>query len=321
VSTSHLPELSGLSTAELNSLFQGAQSDIQLLRQLNEELKKRACDEATDLQIDVVMRLRILQKVNTGSPQAVVPPRHIPKDAVRAWLAELFQSRGLNEPDARPLFRYRLTDLEFDNAGELLRDLHRQGRLERPDPQSGALFVIFGAEWFRRKADNTFHVWDKLAPDILSEIPWTAKKDLTQLGLRYWRRPLRKSDHAREFLLSIALEGGFPVRVLAEGGRSWLRNYLNSVMRRALSVAEEDEDAIGTIADEEKGLLRESYRDQDFIELCADLVSTILRWRRRAEVEAQGIDPVILSIRSIRTGGRKSRSICPQVTIRLQRIS
>jgi hypothetical protein len=126
VSTSQLRELSGLSTAELKSVFQRAQSDIQLLRRLNEELKTRVCDEATDLQIDVVMRLRILQKENTGSGRTVVPTRHVPKDAVRAWLAELFQSRGINGPDARPLFRYRLTDLEFDNAG-----VDRPGRRTR----------------------------------------------------------------------------------------------------------------------------------------------------------------------------------------------
>jgi len=286
--------LAGLPTAELKSLFSRLQNDIQLLRQLNEELKKRDSDEATDLQIHVVMRIRALQGQNTGRDQIVVPARHMPEGPVRAWLAEFFQRRGIKGPDARPLFRYRLTDLEFDKSGTLLRELHHKGRLEKPDLRAGALFVIFGAEWFRRKADNAFHVWDRLAPDILSEIPWTAKRDLTQLGLRYWQRPLRKSDHAREFLLSIALEGGFPVRVLAEGGRSWLRSYLNSVMRRSLSVPEEAGDAIWTIASEEKGLLREGYRDQDFIELCADLVSTILRWRRRAEAEAEGIDPVIL---------------------------
>jgi len=293
VSTSHLGELGGLSTADLKLLFLRGQNDIQLLRQLNEELKTRASDADTDLQINVVMRLRILQRENTGIGLTVATDPQIRRGPVRAWLAEFFQNRGIERPDARPLFRYRLTDLEFDKAGKLLRELHLKGRLENPDLHAGALFVIFGAEWFRRKADNTFRVWDKLAPDILSEIPWTAKKHLTEHGLRYWRRPLRKSDHGREFLLSIALEGGFPVRVLAEGGRSWLRAYLNSVMRRSLSVPEGTDGAILAIAGEEKGLLRESYQDQDFIELCADLVATILRWRRLAEAEAQGIDPVI----------------------------
>jgi hypothetical protein len=134
--------------------------------------------------------------------------------SVRAWLDKFLNDRSIDRPDGRPLFRYRMTDLEFEGTRPLLRDLHRRGRLTHADRESGALFVIFGAERFRRKADSTFHVWDKLAPGILSEIPWSSKRDLTQFGLRYWGRPLSKSDHAREFLLSIALEGGFPVRVL-----------------------------------------------------------------------------------------------------------
>jgi hypothetical protein len=73
VSTSHLGELAGLSTADLKSLFLRAQGDIQLLRQLNEELKTRASDEDTDLQINVVMRLRNLQKENAGNGLTVEP--------------------------------------------------------------------------------------------------------------------------------------------------------------------------------------------------------------------------------------------------------
>ena len=77
MSTSHLGELAGLSTAELKLLFLRAQSDIQLLRQLNEELKTRDSDEDTDLQIDVVVRLRNLQRENTGIGLTVGPARHI----------------------------------------------------------------------------------------------------------------------------------------------------------------------------------------------------------------------------------------------------
>jgi hypothetical protein len=293
VSNSQLENLASLPTVQLRSLFHDASDDLDTLRQLNEELKKRKSDHATELQIAVVSRIRALQRQNTDRETPGVPVRPVSLNPVRAWLDKFFNDRDIDRPDGGPLFRYRMTDAEFDSTGPLLRDLHRRGRLAHADREAGALFVVFGAEWFRRKAESTFHVWDKLAPDILSEIPWAAKRDLTQFGLQYWGRPLRKSNHAREFLLSIALEGGFPVRVLAEGGRSWLRGYLSQVMRRALLAPEESEDAVRTIADEEKSLLRESYRDQDFIELCVDLVLAILMWRRRAEAEARGIDPVM----------------------------
>lgn len=211
--------------------------------------------------------------------------------SVAVWLAEFHKARGRSAPTGDPLYRYRMTDGEFESGQGLLGRLHAAGRLENPDGEAGALFVAFGAEWFRRHG-TTLQVWNNLAPDILANVTWQAKAALTDAGLTYWRRPLRRTDAGRQFLLTLALEGGFPVLVLREGGRGWLRTYLATVTGRSAALADVTDDVLLAIAREESGLLSASYRQDDFIALCAELVGSVLVWRRVASSEAAGLDPV-----------------------------
>lgn len=128
-----------------------------------------------------------------------------------------------------------MADSEYEQAKRILRRLAGAGRLVNPDSRAGALFVAYCAEWFRRESASTFLRWDDPAPDLFPSVPYASKQTLTTSGLEYWRRPLRRSAHAREFLLTVALEGGFPVRILAEGARGWLKEYLRAIMRRAIA--------------------------------------------------------------------------------------
>jgi hypothetical protein len=183
-----------------------------------------------------------------------------------------------------------MADSEYGQAKVVLRHLAHSGRLANPDRPAGALFVAFCAEWFRRESTSTFLRWDELAPDLFPLVPYSSKQRLTELGLDYWSRELRRSEHAREFLLTLALEGGFPVRILAEGARGWLKEYLRSIMRRAIAWQADKPDEILTIAEEERGRMRKSYRRDDFVALCSELVQRLLHLRQKAETEgADGI--------------------------------
>ena len=118
-------------------------------------------------------------------------------------------------------------------------------------------------------------------------MPYASKQALTTFGLDYWRRPLRSSQYAREFLLTVALEGGFPVRILAEGARGWLKEYLRAIMRRAIAWRVDTPAEILAIAEEERGRMRKSYQHDDFIALCSDLVANLLELRQKAEAESR----------------------------------
>jgi hypothetical protein len=176
-----------------------------------------------------------------------------------------------------------MKDEEFRALHTLVNRLHASGRLSAPDSYSGAIFVAFCAEWFRRESSSTFLRWNDPAPNILSQIPDEQKRELTEIGLRMWGRPLRVINDRRRFLLSIALEGGFPVRLLREGARGWLKDYLRAVMRRAIAFRVDEQEEILSIAQEERGRMRQSYQHDDFIALCSELIATLIQLRTEAE--------------------------------------
>ncbi|MBR1240306.1 hypothetical protein JQ620_09230 [Bradyrhizobium sp. AUGA SZCCT0274] len=278
-------DLSRLDDGQLADSFQRNRDDPRFLEALNEVLKRRDSDEAIALQIDVVKARRNLPLSVMPSGEGVRPRQPSP---IGDWLGAFLLSRRLARPDGRALYRYRMTDREYEQAKEILRRLAGSGRLVDPDRHASAIFVSFGAEWFRRESISTFLRWDALAPDIFPSVPYSSKQQLTLLGLKYWGRSLRRSANAREFLLTLALEGGFPVRILAEGARGWLKDYLCSIMRWAIAWRVDTRDEVLAIAEQERGRMRKSYQHDDFVALCSELVESLLHLRQIAEAESAG---------------------------------
>jgi hypothetical protein len=277
--------LSRLDDGQLAEMYQQRRDNLEFLDSLNEELKHRDSDEALDLQIEVVKARRSLVSATQAAEATAAPSQ---SSSVDNWLGAFVGARGVACPDGRAFYRYRTTDSEYGHAKLVLRQLASSGRLASPDYRAGALFVAFCAEWFRRESSSTFLRWDELAPDLFPSVPYSSKQQLTELGLNYWRRKLRRSKHVREFLLTLALEGGFPVRILAEGARGWLKEYLRAIMRRAVAWRVDTSDEILAIAEEERGRMRKSYQRDDFVALCSELVAALLQLRRKAEVEGAG---------------------------------
>ncbi|MBE1203682.1 STY4851/ECs_5259 family protein [Aminobacter carboxidus] len=272
-------DLSSLLDEQLAEMFQQRRDDLQFLEILNQELKSRTSDDALELQIEVVT----LRRAARTSGCARMASKPLSSGPVREWLRAYLGARGLPQPNGEPLYRYRMVDAEYGAAKRILHELSSSGRLVTPDRRAGALFVAFCAEWFRRESESTFLRWNELAPDIFPSVPYPSKQELTLLGLGYWRRELRTSDNAREFLLTLALEGGFPVRILTENERGWLKFYLRTIMRRAITHRLDTHQDILAIADEERGRMRKSYQRDDFIELCAELAARLIQLRREAE--------------------------------------
>ena len=278
-----MPEnLAALTDEALVSLFRERGTERAILEALNEELRGRDTDEAIELHLKVAAARRGLQSA-VAAPAA--PMRTGP---VRDWVRQFLLQRRLSVPDGRPIYRYRMADAEFDEAKGVLKVLARTGRLDDPDARAGALFVAFCAEWFRRESRSTFLKWDEIDPGLFPSVPYASKQKLTESGLKFWRRDLRRSAHAREFLLTLALEGGIPVQVFVDGARSWLRDYLRAILRRATAERVSSDDQLLDIAREERWRMRRSYDHDDFVAVCSELAMAILRLRQQAEANGVG---------------------------------
>jgi hypothetical protein len=163
-------DLSCLDDRRLAEIFQHKRNDPQFLEALNEVLKQRDGDEAIDLQIEVVKARRALPR--PAMPSEVVRPRQ--SGPLGEWLSAFLSVRNLPRPDGRPLYRYRMADGEYEQAKTILRRLAGSGRLADPDRHASAIFVSFGAEWFRRESASTFLRWDDLAPDLFPSLPYSS---------------------------------------------------------------------------------------------------------------------------------------------------
>jgi len=135
-----------------------------------------------------------------------------------AWLQNLLRKRGISAPDGRPLFGYHLTDDELPTLEKLVREM--LGELERTDRNNfrrfQPLLCLYAAETFRREHVEGPWTWTTVFDPlgVAQPNPQTLRLWI-EAGLKWWRRPLiQGQDGTRFFLVTIACEGGLPLRLL-----------------------------------------------------------------------------------------------------------
>lgn len=271
--------LNELSDQDLRAEFNRSRDNLARLEEISGVLKPRSTDEAIELHMEVLGLLRRLRKA-AGSATPSAPKRH--------WNAAFLLKRNLHAPDGRPLHQYRMTDQEYVELRESLRSSTR--RLLQEDGAAASMFVAFCAEWFRREATTLFLKWDSVAAEVLEALPYKVKTSLAEIGLKYWKRPLIKSEGGREFLLTLALEGGISARLLADGGSTWLSDYLRTVMRFALTGV--DRAYLRGFAHDMSWKVPPSYRQDGFVDLCCELIAELEKWRKELDQAPSNIDPV-----------------------------
>lgn len=286
-STSPLEELSNCDIQSLREKFQSRRTDLRFLELLNSELKKRNTDESNEFQIEVITAKKALSPPSRSTP-AAIKASSTGAPSPQNWVTSFLAARGLSRPTGRALHRYRMSETEYDDLKARLKSIADQGRLTVASDFISALFVPYCAEWFRRESSRTFLKWEDPLNALGVQIPYLLRQELTKRGLHLWSRQLRRSRSGREFLLTLALEGGFPVRILVDGTEGgWLRDYLRSIMRGGMSVAKSEEDILD-IAQAERERVRTSYQHEDFVALCAELAWRLLELRREVESASGG---------------------------------
>lgn len=296
-------QITDLAAFDLHSLreqFLARRSDLNFLESLNAELRSRNSDEANALQFEVIRAKRQIApavKPATSatprpsvSPGARQPPSHAAgrTSAPSIWIAPFLAQRGLRHPDGRALHRYRMTDDEFQALTAELKKAAAAGRFATASHFLAALFVPYCAEWFRRERRQTVLRWKDPLEKIGADIPYPIRRELTNRGISYWQRRVRQTGTENEFLLTLALEGGFPARILVDGTRrGWLKDYLRSILRRGMISARSAEETLD-IAQSERERVRSTYQHEDFVALCAELAWKLMELRRKAETLGGG---------------------------------
>ena len=145
---------------------------------------------------------------------------------LRGAFVSLLTTRGLDQPDGRPLYAYRFPRDELERHRDTLR---RVGRAALQDRNGAALVICQVAEWFRRERGGGHWDWIRPLKTLGLEygphapVQYRDVENLVDLGLRVWRRP---GPSGGERLLAIVREAGFPVASVREDPRisSWLKH-------------------------------------------------------------------------------------------------
>jgi hypothetical protein len=201
------------------------------------------------------------------------------------WRRHLLSHRQLAQPDGRKLYQYRLAESEFDALEKLLRNLPQLelSQISRIKGFSG-LFVLYAAEWWRRRFDGSHWSWDPILRDIGAEPEeWSAlqRSECVRLGLQEWDLVPREHGGLR-FLGAVAVQAGLPLRLLAQA-RGNIGQLLRQVLKQAGNSRVTHVDLL-TWVESLQGSLPRSYRQAAVYTLLAEVAWIVLRLKEEADL-------------------------------------
>lgn len=202
------------------------------------------------------------------------------------WYKTFLDKRDLNKPDGRPLYAYLTSKNEFDKFeitfyNWLKRQLQHKSlnRLVETDVHFNFFFVLYAAEWWKRKYKGGNWSWTPILQDLaLNPDDWTAPKrsKCIEKGFDTWQISL-KSNLGLRYLGSVALHGGLPMRLLAENNTS-----IGFVLQRTVNLIEGKVVYKGLIIswiESLKEYLPKTYQKNEIYHLLANVIQTILEFK------------------------------------------
>ncbi|MGE0810725.1 MAG: STY4851/ECs_5259 family protein [Immundisolibacter sp.] len=205
------------------------------------------------------------------------------------WERKLLLRHQLAGPDGRSLYQYRLTPAEFSDLERLLREC-----LSGPPPFNlsqgirspgfSSLFVLYAAEWWRRRFDGAHWSWEPILYDIGADPnEWNQlqRSQCVLLGFKEWGLQVRETGGLR-FLGAVAVQGGLPLRLLVQA-RGKIGQLLSQILRQAGNSSVTHSDLL-TWVESLQSSLPQSYRQAAIYTLLADVAWTILRLKDEANL-------------------------------------
>jgi len=195
------------------------------------------------------------------------------------WVSNVVARAGLTKPDGRPLNQYRLTDEEY---AELVKLLKLSGALGLENISQrlllwDAAFVFYASEWWRRQYAGQWG-WEGVFESIglrPADITINRRNQFIELGLKRWGRDVRIRDGRRQFLGTVATEGGLPLNQLAEGG-GWLKNVLVPAVKKHIA----RNLPLDVLIDAYEHFIPKSYRSPETKQVLEDIAISVVALRQ-----------------------------------------
>jgi len=206
--------------------------------------------------------------------------------ALSGWLGSFLERRQTAShklPDGRPLFRYRCDGTEFEALQRSLREQLR-GRLDNADGWTAVTFCLCAAEWWRRNYREGSWTWRGILDALgVGDVPHAQLAQLTERGLRFWGRRVLERGGRQEYLLSLALEGGMPLR-LVERPDTHVGRFLLRLIQELRDFPDPNTPAL-ELAQRSRHVLPSALQNEQVLMLSAELAAGVVLLQRQVRGE------------------------------------
>ena len=199
------------------------------------------------------------------------------------------------QPDGRPLYAYKCSDNEYEQLRDKIRSQMPdavRGRLsEGEEFRFAATFCFYAAEAFHRRHESGPWAWETVFAEIVHAPPNLPRiYEWVKTGLKLWQRPLLRSRNGdREFLITLACEGGLPLLLLRRESASlsrYFRELLAACHRQRHSNDYDSKEVACQIA---ARYLPASLRHDVVFQLSGDLIQSVIALQEQVDEAA---DPI-----------------------------
>lgn len=204
------------------------------------------------------------------------------------WLNAFFARRGLQRPDGRPLYAYKVIDDEYGQMKNHLRGVN----FGRNCPiEFCALWLLFAAEWWKREYDGCTWAWYPLfAAAEMHEPDQFAKQEWVESASTYWKL----TDAivvGKKHIGKVVVNGGLPLKLIREAGGNLsrlLRTVLVDISRSDVEVSQAH---VLLEVEAHKHQLPKSYQQKLVYNLLADTLIEAARLKHLC-ANLQDEDPI-----------------------------
>ncbi len=208
------------------------------------------------------------------------------------WRRQLFESQDISSPDSRPLYAYRLTEAQFESLETTLShklENHLESgtlaSLANSNPLFCSLFVLYAAEWWRRRYDGSKWSWAPILADLgVHQENWSSAQrgECIERGLRGWSLKLSETA-GLVYIGSVAVQGGLPMQLLASEKKGNIGRILRRVLKLAVGGGAGFKEIRGWIKSLNDSLPK-SYQQEEIYFLLAEVITTVLNLKSEAKL-------------------------------------
>ena len=196
-----------------------------------------------------------------------------------SWLSNfLFTHTRQTKPDGRPLYAYKMRDAVYRDLQDHFHKIFLKNQKGISVPETASIFCLYAAEAFCREHAEGSWSWETVFRPLGLETPSQQQiAEWVEKGLKQWgrhQRLLRRANGNRLFLITIACEGGLPLRLL-QRENTHLTKFFRMVLEGYYRAGQGDEKQAETVARQQAGLLPPSLRQEGVFHLAAVLIAQI----------------------------------------------